>query len=666
VGGKKLNFDVRINVLGPLEIHVAGEPVELPASRKTLALLAILALEVRPIQKDRLCDMLWDVPDDPRGALRWSLSKIRTLLADQRDLLKTTRDTAALDPADFNLDWSKIASAVQRLSAIPTEELLQLNQCFRGEFLQGLNLSRCAQFDAWLMSREEQARRWHCDVLLALCGRANLDGLKALELARQLTQLAPENEQFHLILLQRLVVLGRAREALRQFEISSDQLCSFVDDHPLDLLKHWRREQRNLQIRAPQQETAVHARPGLQSEPLSEEPSIAIMPFTEQGDASEAGYLAQGMTEDLTTLLSQTGGLTVISSHSTYTYLSQRPDVRTVGAELGVRYVVEGTTRRFGENLRVSVCLIEAATRKNLWAEKMDRPLADIFAIQDELIIGIVGSLGNEVVRAELGRARQASPEMLGAWGKVARAMSHYYSGFSRQPVEQAIVLCREAIEMEPEYAPAHSLLAFNLGMSVANNYGLDLKLLAGEAIAASRRALELDPQNPLVVCHWGAVNGYLGKLATAEAVLERALELNPNSTLALAQMGRVLIGLGRAEQAVDYFSRAEKLSPRDINAFARELYRARAQLQLENYIAALAAAESSLASNNSWNLAWVVHGIALSALNRLDQAKESMATARQLDPKVEAVRYRDAISYIAGGKRHRLDELTRFFEAAW
>lgn len=504
-----------IKVFGSLDVSSGGQSLDLTNSRKTRALIAILALETAPISREKLCDLLWDIPDDPRGALRWSLSKIRSALGAERDALLATRESVALDRSRIDCDWDHLSIGIADRQNLSTSELLSLHNGLSGDFLETLSLPKCPAFESWKLFKGEQSRRWRIELMKTLLVREDIDQQKAIDIGRQLIQLAPEDESSHLALVQRLAASGYQQEAAQQLQISKEVLADLSSGLETRLLDSWQVDGKVAKpaIQPDSDKTQLDHR-------IHDGPSIAVLPFVDQPGAGENNYLALGMTEDITTLLSQVPNLAVIAPDSTLSYIDKRPDIKTISAELGVRYVLTGTVRKIGESLRLTVRLVDTLSFKNLWSDKQDRPLADIFDLQDEMINGIVGSIGNELVRAEINRAKLAPPDTLNAWETVAKATYYYYHGFSRSSVERAITLCHSAIKLMPEYAPAHSLLAFNLATSVANQFTNNVAEAGEQAIKSARVALNLDSDNSLVVCHWGAVNSYLGEFDMARKVL--------------------------------------------------------------------------------------------------------------------------------------------------
>jgi TolB-like protein len=395
-------------------------------------------------------------------------------------------------------------------------------------------------------------------------------------------------------------------------------------------------------------------------------PTIAILPFENMSNDASNDYLSHGMAEDLTTMLSGVPGFFVIARNSSFSYKGDIPDIRQVGVDLGARYVVEGSVRKIGDRLRINVQLIETHDGAHLWADIYDRPLSEIFDVQDEVTKGIAAALGNELYKAEFARARASDEKTLDAWGLVARAMGNYHSGFRRKPLLEGIRLCREAINHAPEFARAYSLLAINLAMLVVNDWSDDNSADTKEAFNCGRLAMQLDSEDVWVVYQWGAVNAYLGKHERAIGILELALDINDQFVPALAQMSRALIGAGRAEEALTHIAKAFQLSPRDLNSFTLHLYQARAYLQLARYGDAAAAAQRSLNINSSWNFAWFIFAVICMTLDKIDEAREALETARELQPNITREQYNRRLEFAAGGDPEQSEFFQNLLKQCW
>jgi adenylate cyclase len=294
-------------------------------------------------------------------------------------------------------------------------------------------------------------------------------------------------------------------------------------------------------------------------------PSIAVLPFMNIGGDEEHEYLADGMTEDVITLLSRTPGLFVVARNSTFAYKGKSPDIRTVGRELGVRYVLEGSLRKLGRRARVTVQLIEAETGSHVWADRYDRPLDEIFDLQDEVTETIAAQLQPHVVKAEATRAKRHPPESLDAWALYLRAVDIYFlRGARSSSSERSQDLLEHAIKLDPDYPYAHAFLASMMATRVSLTASSDEDHDRATALRENRLALQLAPSDPLVLYHSGVVAALLESAERGLPALEQAVELDPNDPQATAFLGMTLIRSGRAREGMTRVEHALRVSPRD------------------------------------------------------------------------------------------------------
>ncbi|MCX7366000.1 MAG: helix-turn-helix domain-containing protein [Alphaproteobacteria bacterium] len=324
---------------------------------------------------------------------------------------------------------------------------------------------------------------------------------------------------------------------------------------------------------------------------LPDKPSIAVLPFHNMSGDPEQEYFADGMVEDIITALSRSRDFFVIARNSSLAYKGGSPDVRQVGRELGVRYVLEGSVRKAGNRLRIAAQLIEAATGKHLWAERYDCEATDIFTVQDEIAENVVGSLEPQILLAEGGLTRRQKPADLDAWGYVTRAFAHRIVA-SRHEMQTALDLLERAIECDPSYARAHAHHAV-VQVQMAYQGWLADRTGSFEAAAESaRRAIELDASDPWAHYAKGLVASLTRQHGEALASLTTAVELNPNFAMAHSRLGAVLTYHRRAEEGIRHTARALRISPRDplrptlLNSHAITLFAA------ARYAEAAAAAE--------------------------------------------------------------------------
>jgi tetratricopeptide (TPR) repeat protein len=267
------------------------------------------------------------------------------------------------------------------------------------------------------------------------------------------------------------------------------------------------------------------------------------------------------MVEEITTALSKIRWFFVIARNSTFTYKGRAVDVTQIGRELGVRYVLEGSVRKSGNRIRVTAQLVEAATGNHVWAERYDRDLADIFAVQDEITERVVAAIEPELYAAEQVRSQSKRPDSLDAWECVIRALSCIGQG-TRDENAEAEALCRRAIVSAPGYARAHSLLAWALLRRTM--WSGDLRTVVPEISAETQTAFALDDRDPWAHFAQGMLQMRLRRFGEAVRALRRALELNPNFALAHALLAHVLSLQGAPQEAVDSAEHALRLSPRD------------------------------------------------------------------------------------------------------
>lgn len=292
-------------------------------------------------------------------------------------------------------------------------------------------------------------------------------------------------------------------------------------------------------------------------------PSIAVLPFTNMSGNPEQDYFADGITEDITTALSRLRWLFVIARNSTFTYKGKPVDVRRAAQELGVRYILEGSVRTAGGRIRVTGQLVDAGTGKHIWAERYDRELCDIFAVQDEITGNVVASIEPHLYEEESIRAVNRPPGSIDAWGLVVRAINLISRGGQRQN-EEARGLLQRAIETEPTYARAHAVLAWAVWWATLYYWWPDTQEGYRQAERHAANAISLDPMDP-----WGRM--ILGLcLSTARqheralTELRTALDINPNFALGRTALGWALLRAGEFEAAIEESRKPLRMSPID------------------------------------------------------------------------------------------------------
>jgi TolB-like protein len=293
-----------------------------------------------------------------------------------------------------------------------------------------------------------------------------------------------------------------------------------------------------------------------------ERPAIAVLPFTNMSGDSEQEYFSDGISEDIITALSKLRWFFVIARNSSFTYKGKAVHMSQVGAELGVGYVLEGSVRKGGDRVRITAQLNDVTTGSHLWAEKYDRKLADVFAVQDEITKAIVAAIEPQLYAAENFRARRKPPDSLDAWDLVMRALSHYWR-VTRQDNVVAQALLEKAITIDPGYGQALGVLATSYTFSAHMGWA-DMSGMAPIAERAALAAIRADSEDPWAHFALGSVFLFRRRFEDSLAEFESALDLNPNFSLAQGYYGLTLSYCGRWQEGCVAAQRALQLSPRD------------------------------------------------------------------------------------------------------
>jgi adenylate cyclase len=354
---------------------------------------------------------------------------------------------------------------------------------------------------------------------------------------------------------------------------------------------------------------------------LPDKPSLAVLPFQNMSSDPEQEYFADGMVEDLITAVSRFRSFFVIARNSSFTYKGKSVDVKQVGRDLGVRYVLEGSVRKAAGRVRITAQLMEAGSGAHLWAERFDRPLEDIFAVQEEITDLIATTLEPEISAAERERARRKPPDNLDAWERYQRGMWHLLRR-NREDFAAARALFLQAIEIDPNFSTVHAALAVSYFYHITHGYTVEPENTRDRLLAAASEAVALDPRDPLAHSAMGLA--FMECLQTEKSIAEHrtALELNPSSSFGHWAFGYALVRSGRPAEAIEHFDMALRLSPRDPATWTYLTLKAHSLYQLRRYEEAVALARDATRFTVA-DLVWpYVHwAAALGQLGRIDQA---------------------------------------------
>jgi TolB-like protein/class 3 adenylate cyclase len=365
-------------------------------------------------------------------------------------------------------------------------------------------------------------------------------------------------------------------------------------------------------------------------------PAIAVLPFVPLGDASEGqhDYLADGIVEDLTMRLSRWRLFPVIARGSALAYKGRTVDPRQVSRDLGVRYLVAGSVRSAGKRIRVAWELVDATNGRQLSADRYDRELEDLFALQDQIVDAIAAAIEPTLrTGPNSAVAAREPPASLGAWESFQRGWSRLHRATTREDVDEAIRLFRRASELDPSFSTACAGEAACHCVSILYQWTDSVSASTVEARRAAERSVELDESDPWAHLALGVVNAYGGDLPRAVSAFERALELNPSLMMAYQGLG-VALSTERPDEAIRILEKGIRLSPRDPFIYLFHHQIAVAHMIAGRYEDALGAEEKSLGLHADQPHAYRVLAACHGHLGHVDRAREALAKMRELSPK--------------------------------
>ena len=367
--------------------------------------------------------------------------------------------------------------------------------------------------------------------------------------------------------------------------------------------------------------------------PSSDRPSIAVLPFVNMSGEAEQEYFSDGISEDIITALSKLRWFFVIARNSSFAYKGRSVHLKEIAEDLGVGYVVEGSVRKEGGRVRITVQLIDVATGSHLWAERYDRDLADVFAVQDEITQAIVATIEPQLYAAENFRAQRKPPESLDAWDLVMRALSHYWR-VTREDNLAAQGLLEQAIAIDPNYARALALLAVSHLFGARMGWE-DAATAAPVAERAAVAAVRADGEDPWAHLALACAHVYRGRLEDSLAAFEQALRLNSNFALAQGLYGLVLSWTGRWREGAEAARRALRLSPRDPSAAIYNVVAAYAAYVERDYTEAIRLSREGIRQRNDFPGAYRVITAAAAMAGEMDLAKTMLQELRRAQPNI-------------------------------
>lgn len=367
---------------------------------------------------------------------------------------------------------------------------------------------------------------------------------------------------------------------------------------------------------------------------INGKPSLIVLPFDCFSDEQEDVWNTNALTEDLTTLIARFSDYSVIARNTAFTYRGKSVDVRSLKEQLGVRYVLEGSLRRQGDRLRITAQLVETETGGHLWAEKYDRQVGEYATLYDELCQSLVMKLGNELTRAEMKLSQSRPPAEWGAWDLYQQAKGVLqFEGWSKQSFSRVADLLRQAVELDPTFAPAHAYLSLMLAMGYWMRLYSDRDATFEESLQACERAMDMAPESSEVLGYAGCALSDLGLHARGIPVLERAIELNPSNSQAFAAMGVARIMSGDVEEGTRHLRHAIEISPLDPGLAPWTSVLSFTETFMGDAPRGLISAQRACKADPRYFGSFLALAVAQSKLDRPEEAQLALAEAKRLNP---------------------------------
>jgi TolB-like protein len=636
-----------LSLLGGFDLRGPRGAIEF-ASKKAAGLLNFLACTApERARREALTNLLWGSHLEPqaRQNLRQALYVLRRGLGEA---------SIISDGHFISLAAGVVASDVARFEAAvrngTRDALAAAAELHKGPLLADFDIAEDA-WREWLTAARQRLQELALDAVIKF-GEIELAAENVEAALRAADRAITENdmrEDAHRLRMKALVASGRRPDALRHYEHLTALLKRELDVEPDPTTKALVHELRTSRDAGAGRASDPAAAPAVAvgedgSLPLPERPSIAVLPFANMSGDADQEYFADGISEDLITGLSRIRWLFVIARNSSFVYKNRAVDVKQVSRELGVRYVLEGSVRRAGKRLRISAQLIDAITGGHHWAERYDRELGDMFAVQDEITCSVAGAIQPHLLAAEGVRALSRSADDLGAWELVARAQTHFWR-LTRADCESAIAPLARAVEAYPDYAPARSLLGFCLVFAAHMGwFEREQSLSLGREHAT--RAIALDDRDP-----WGHVAlGYwaLMEKRTEESIaaFQRAVNLNPNSAAAHSHLSRGFAFAGLDREAIEHGEEAIRLSPLDPETALLLGAIAVAHNTAGRFAEAVRYTTEALRLRPGFQGAQRLRCASLAQAGRMEEARALLAAVRRQQPQLSVEWVRASVPY--------------------
>ncbi|MGF7160881.1 TolB-like protein [Rhodoligotrophos appendicifer] len=628
-----------LKLFGPLALSRDGSALTLPASRKVRALLAYLAVSPRPVGRSRLCELLGDAPNDPRGELRWCLSKLRSVLKETGcERVLSRGEMISLDLLGCRVDALEIeAAAAAGWETCDIGRLEELSGLLMGDFLEGLELNRSPQLDHWIMSQRRRYRASHAAMLGQVSKLLMHDPQVLRPYAERRVSLMPFDYDAQILLLRTLLLCDEPREAEQHFDAVM-RLFNSENLSTTSLSLAWREMRKGVVNSSVDRALSLdHEEKGTTAAAQAEQsqgqrrPSIAIMPIAETEDAPGHAGFGAGLTHDIITRLAKLRSIFVIARGSVFSLAGGGLAPHEAARRLDVDYFASGLVRRRSNRTVLTIELVDARTGRIVWTEQFEIGDIDSLRVIDDIGDRIVASIASEIETAEKSRAILKPPNSLTAWEAYHRGLWHVYR-FTRDDNELAQRYFRRSSEIDPTYARALAGLSFTHWQNAFQRWA-DREREVALALETAGRSVLIDDHDP--AAHWamGRALWLGGGQEQAVGELTRAVDLSPNFALGHYALAFVLAQSGDPQAAILSADQSRQLSPFDPLLFGMLAARALALVRLERYEEAAEWAVQASAKPNAHTIILAIAAHCLALAGRLEEGKLFAARIRQSLP---------------------------------
>jgi DNA-binding SARP family transcriptional activator/TolB-like protein len=641
-------------LLGPLQVVRNGAELSEPPSRKVRALLAYLAMAPRPVTREKLCELFWDVADDPRGELRWCLSKLRSLVDEQATKrLIADRRQVSLDTASLHVDALVVARSAQKTLSSPSpSDLRSLLALYRGDFLEGLSMERAPSFENWLASQRHRFGQLRQQLLERLSSILPPESDDRLVVLRECIEVAPFDEAVHIELVRTLLRRGLYAEAEHQIDAAVRRFQTGGVD-PASLKAALAAAQRSASRPAGVSSVGV-ARfepPTDRQAVATHGPTLLLMPFTA---APENAADADSVTSDIIFGFAKLRSIRVIARGTAFSLRSHAPT--TAAGIVNAQYVASGHLRRDGKKYLVSVELIDPKSDRIFWADEFSCNAVDSFAAPPLLATRIITGLDAEIHVIERNRALLMPPASLDAWQAYHLGLSRLYR-FTSESNREAQQFFTRAIALDPTYSRSYAGMSFTHFQNAFHLHVRESEREVASAIETAEKALQADPSDPAAHCAIGRALWLARAHDGAIGELNQSIRLSPNYAFAHYSMAFVQCQTGDPGCAIDAADIAAQLSPLDPMMFGTYRVRTFALLRLGKVEEAADCAALVGRHAGDHFHAHAVAALTLAAAGRIEEARAARQRISELRPDYNFRQFTEAL--------HMLDDLTGIYQKA-